>query len=127
MSHNLLKVKHKLQYILNSLYFGGFESRNAISICTARYGRYVPVHQVTGVRTVRYPAVPSKSIVGGRLREKSTVGGRLREKKKEEEEEKKKEEEEEKKKEVPRFPMLSLPSLAGDFSPARGDGTSPRA
>ncbi|RWW04693.1 hypothetical protein BHE74_00007465 [Ensete ventricosum] len=86
------------------------KARNVISICTARYGRYVLVRQVTGTRTARYQAVPPKSTVGGRLREKSTVGGRLREKKKEEEEEKKKEEEEEKKKEVPPFPALFSPT-----------------
>ncbi|RWW38217.1 hypothetical protein BHE74_00056565, partial [Ensete ventricosum] len=32
----------------------------AISTCTARYGRYIPVRQVTGTRTARYRAVPSK-------------------------------------------------------------------
>ncbi|RWW76608.1 hypothetical protein BHE74_00015291 [Ensete ventricosum] len=73
-------------------------SRFAISICNARYRRYIPVHQVTDMRTARYRAVPpkidrrrsilavgsrlkKKSTVGGRLREKSTVGGRLRKKK----------------------------------------------
>ncbi|RWV88738.1 hypothetical protein GW17_00049154 [Ensete ventricosum] len=35
-------------------------SRFAISTCTARYGRYIPVRQVTGTRTARYRAVPSK-------------------------------------------------------------------
>ncbi|RWW27586.1 hypothetical protein GW17_00007969, partial [Ensete ventricosum] len=71
--------------------------RFAISTCTARYGRYILVRQVTGTQTARYRAVPSKincqrsistidsrlkkkSTVGDRLREKSTVGGRLREK-----------------------------------------------
>ncbi|RWW23217.1 hypothetical protein GW17_00012548 [Ensete ventricosum] len=42
----------------------------SISICTARYERYVPVHQVTGTWIVRYRAVPPKSTVGDRLREK---------------------------------------------------------
>ncbi|RWW41940.1 hypothetical protein BHE74_00052541 [Ensete ventricosum] len=63
-------------------------TRFAISICTARYERYIPVRQVTGMRTTRYRVVPSKidrrrpiegeinsrrsiSAVGGRLREKS--------------------------------------------------------
>ncbi|RZS19142.1 hypothetical protein BHM03_00051474, partial [Ensete ventricosum] len=32
----------------------------AISTCTARYGRYIPVRQVTGTWTARYRAVPSK-------------------------------------------------------------------
>ncbi|RZS29006.1 hypothetical protein BHM03_00062677, partial [Ensete ventricosum] len=48
---------------------------------------YRPVRQVTGTRTARYRAVPSKidhqrsiSAVGGRLKKKSTVGGQLREK-----------------------------------------------
>ncbi|RWW27911.1 hypothetical protein GW17_00007636 [Ensete ventricosum] len=64
------------------------KAKFAISICTARYERYIPIHQVTGTRTARYRAVPSKidrrrsiSAVGGRLKKKSTVGGRLRKKK----------------------------------------------
>ncbi|RWW34018.1 hypothetical protein BHE74_00036504 [Ensete ventricosum] len=32
----------------------------AISTCIARYGRYIPVRQVTGMRTGRYRAVPPK-------------------------------------------------------------------
>ncbi|RWW04485.1 hypothetical protein GW17_00032285 [Ensete ventricosum] len=36
------------------------QARFAISTCTARYGRYIPIRQVTGTRTVRYQAVPSK-------------------------------------------------------------------
>ncbi|RZS14797.1 hypothetical protein BHM03_00046539 [Ensete ventricosum] len=72
--------------------------RFAISTCTAWYGQYILVRQVTSTRTARYQAVPSKidrrqpieeeigrlretSTVGGRLREKSTVGSRLRKKK----------------------------------------------
>ncbi|RWW21989.1 hypothetical protein GW17_00013834 [Ensete ventricosum] len=61
--------------------------RFEISTCTARYGRYIPVRQVAGTRTVRYWAVPPKidrrrsiSAVGGRLREKSIADVRLREK-----------------------------------------------
>ncbi|RRT59672.1 hypothetical protein B296_00045647 [Ensete ventricosum] len=34
--------------------------RFAISTCTARYGRYIPVRQVTSTRTARYWTVPSK-------------------------------------------------------------------
>ncbi|RZR84375.1 hypothetical protein BHM03_00011204 [Ensete ventricosum] len=64
--------------------------RFAISTCTARYERYIPVRQFTGTRTARYWAVPSKidrrrpieeEIDRRRLREKSIVGGRLRKKK----------------------------------------------
>ncbi|RZS27702.1 hypothetical protein BHM03_00061224, partial [Ensete ventricosum] len=60
----------------------------AISTCTARIGRYIPVRQVTDTRTARYRAVPPKidrrqSIlaVGSRLKKKLTVGGQLRKKK----------------------------------------------
>ncbi|RZS07053.1 hypothetical protein BHM03_00037814 [Ensete ventricosum] len=49
--------------------------RFSIPICTARYGRYIPVRQVTGTWTAHSRAVPPKSTVGSRLREKSTVGG----------------------------------------------------
>ncbi|RZS16056.1 hypothetical protein BHM03_00048020, partial [Ensete ventricosum] len=63
------------------------ESRFAISTCTARYGRFIPVRQVAGTRTARYRAVPPKI---DRRRSISAVGGRLREKREEEEEEKKK-------------------------------------
>ncbi|RWV84830.1 hypothetical protein GW17_00053426, partial [Ensete ventricosum] len=66
---------------------GQLEPRFAISTCTTRYGRYIPVRQVTGTRTARYRAVLPKidrrrsiSAVGGRLKKKSTVDGRLREK-----------------------------------------------
>ncbi|RRT55323.1 hypothetical protein B296_00048523 [Ensete ventricosum] len=34
--------------------------RFAISTCTARYGWYIPVRQVTGTRTARYRMVSSK-------------------------------------------------------------------
>ncbi|RWW19063.1 hypothetical protein GW17_00016911 [Ensete ventricosum] len=34
--------------------------RFAILTCIARYGRYIPVRQVTGTWTARYRAVPSK-------------------------------------------------------------------
>ncbi|RWV98713.1 hypothetical protein GW17_00038419, partial [Ensete ventricosum] len=47
----------------------------------ARTTQYVPVRQLTGTRTSHYCAIPLKSTVDGRLREKSTVGGRLRKKK----------------------------------------------
>ncbi|RZS02828.1 hypothetical protein BHM03_00032916 [Ensete ventricosum] len=59
----------------------------------ARTARYIPVRQLTDTRTGRYRAVPLKSIVCGRLKEKSTIDDRLR-KKKEQEEKKRKEEEE---------------------------------
>ncbi|RWW67569.1 hypothetical protein BHE74_00024970 [Ensete ventricosum] len=60
-------------------------TRFAISTCTTRYKRYIPVRQVTGTQTALYRVVPSKidrqrSIlaVDGRLKKKSTVGaGRL--------------------------------------------------
>ncbi|RRT35223.1 hypothetical protein B296_00051925 [Ensete ventricosum] len=50
-------------------------SRFSIPICTAHAGWYVPVRQVIGRRTARYRAVPPKSTVDGRLKEKSIVGG----------------------------------------------------
>ncbi|RWW14680.1 hypothetical protein GW17_00021529 [Ensete ventricosum] len=101
----------------------------------------VPVHQVTGTRTVRYWAVPpkidrrrsistvggrlkKKSIVGGRLREKSIVDGRLRKKKG------RRRGKEKKKRRIPRPRPVAArgsPALAVAFSPVRGDGTSPRA
>ncbi|RZS13929.1 hypothetical protein BHM03_00045564 [Ensete ventricosum] len=37
------------------------ESRFSVLICTARYERYVPVRQDTGMRTTCYQAVLSKS------------------------------------------------------------------
>ncbi|RZR70675.1 hypothetical protein BHM03_00001044, partial [Ensete ventricosum] len=49
--------------------------RFAISIFTARYGQYIPVHQVAGTRTARYRAVPPKI---DRRRSISTVGDRLK-------------------------------------------------
>ncbi|RWW20420.1 hypothetical protein GW17_00015470 [Ensete ventricosum] len=56
--------------------------RFAISTCTAQYGRYIPVRQVTSTRTSRYWAVPPKidrqrliSAVDGRLKKKSLDGG----------------------------------------------------
>ncbi|RWW31454.1 hypothetical protein GW17_00003913 [Ensete ventricosum] len=68
-------------------------TRFAISTCTARYGRYIPVRQVTDTWTARYRAVPSKidcrrsiSAVGSRLRKKK---GRKRGKGKKKEEGKK--------------------------------------
>ncbi|RWW88228.1 hypothetical protein BHE74_00002907 [Ensete ventricosum] len=41
-------------------------SRFAISMFTTRYGRYIPVRQVAGTRTVSYRAVPPK--IDGRLK-----------------------------------------------------------
>ncbi|RZS27232.1 hypothetical protein BHM03_00060669 [Ensete ventricosum] len=46
-----------------------------------RTARYIPVWQLTGTWTGRYRAVPLRSAVGGRFKEKTTVGGRLRKKK----------------------------------------------
>ncbi|RWW48620.1 hypothetical protein BHE74_00045292 [Ensete ventricosum] len=47
----------------------------AISIFTARYGRYILVRQVAGTRTAHYRAVPPKI---DRWRSISAVGGRLK-------------------------------------------------
>ncbi|RWW57635.1 hypothetical protein BHE74_00035555 [Ensete ventricosum] len=55
-------------------------ARFAISTCTARYGRYISVRQVTGTRTPATGRFRQKSTVGGRLKKKSTVGGRLKKK-----------------------------------------------
>ncbi|RWW47581.1 hypothetical protein BHE74_00046407 [Ensete ventricosum] len=106
------------------------------------YGRYIPVRQVTGTRTARYRAVPSKidrrrsvSAVAGRLKKKSTVGGRLREidrrRSIEEEKGKKKRKRKKKKKRgrtntsPTRRPRLRAVvarwSPAAAFSPTRGD------
>ncbi|RRT57132.1 hypothetical protein B296_00045746, partial [Ensete ventricosum] len=91
-------------------------------------------YMVISMQIDRYQAVPPKSTVGGRLREKSTVDDRLREKKERRRRRRrgKEEEEEGKKKEIPcarrrRWVTraLSSPSPVGDFSPARGDGASP--
>ncbi|RRT54658.1 hypothetical protein B296_00040492 [Ensete ventricosum] len=46
----------------------------------ARTAWYISVRQLTSMRTGRYRAVPLKSAIGGRLKEKSTVGGRLKKK-----------------------------------------------
>ncbi|RRT42087.1 hypothetical protein B296_00057356, partial [Ensete ventricosum] len=90
-------------------------------------GGTIPIRQVTGKWIACNRAVPPKSTVGSRLREKLTVGGRLREKsvvdrgkKREEEEEEKKKEEEEKKKEdllSPCHPCLHVVVACG--SPTR--------
>ncbi|RWW34965.1 hypothetical protein GW17_00000237 [Ensete ventricosum] len=111
--------------------------RFAISTYTIRYGRYIPIRQVTGTRTTRYRAVPSKidrrrsiSAVDDRLKKKSTVGGRLR--KKREEEEKKKKEEGKKEylarapsspacRRRPRPRPLLLPRKETEHLPTRGD------
>ncbi|RWW32623.1 hypothetical protein GW17_00002681 [Ensete ventricosum] len=124
---------------LEPIYDNGHANGFAISICTTRYGRYTPVHQVTGTRIVCYPAVPPKidhrqsiSAVGGRLREKSTVGGRLREKstigdRLREKKGRRRRGGEERSTSFPHVVLARTPSLpAGAFSPAQGDGTSPR-
>ncbi|RWW18527.1 hypothetical protein GW17_00017479 [Ensete ventricosum] len=132
--------------------YGGKKPRFVILTCTTRIGRYIPVRQVIDTRTARYRAVPpkidhrwsistvggrlkKKSTVGGRLREKSTIGGRLRKKKgRRRGKEKKEEEKKEYLARVPSSPVCrhrprvacasSPPAIA--FSPARGDGASPR-
>ncbi|RWW45203.1 hypothetical protein BHE74_00048968 [Ensete ventricosum] len=45
---------------IKSLSMKSFYPRFAISIFTARYGRYIPVRQVAGTRTARYRAVQPK-------------------------------------------------------------------
>ncbi|RWW74656.1 hypothetical protein BHE74_00017396 [Ensete ventricosum] len=58
----------------------------AISTCTARYRRYIPVRQVTGMRTVRYRAVPSKidrrRLIGGEIDHRRSIEGEKGKKKK---------------------------------------------
>ncbi|RWW09056.1 hypothetical protein GW17_00027467 [Ensete ventricosum] len=51
-----------------------------ITYCTVRpcTARYVPVRQLTGMRTVATGLYCQKATADGRLKEKSTVGGRLR-------------------------------------------------
>ncbi|RZR82655.1 hypothetical protein BHM03_00009109 [Ensete ventricosum] len=139
----VLKVRH----------FESYRSMQAVRInlpadcgktCTARY---IPVRQLTGMRTGRYRAVPLRSVVGsrfrsstvdfrrrwsisavcGRFKEKSIVGGRLRKKK--ERRRRGKEEEEEKYLASPqrrvRPGVACAPSpSAGFFLPARN--VSPR-
>ncbi|RWW19538.1 hypothetical protein BHE74_00024625, partial [Ensete ventricosum] len=56
-------------------------ARFAISVCTAWYGRYIPVRQVIDIRLPTTRRYRQKSIVGGRLREKK---GRRRRRGKEE-------------------------------------------
>ncbi|RWW14552.1 hypothetical protein GW17_00021663 [Ensete ventricosum] len=77
-----------------------YQPRFSIPIYIAHTRWYVPVRQVIGTRTARYRAVPPKSIVGGRLREKK---GRRRRKKKEE-----RRGEEER---IPRVVLARAPSL----------------
>ncbi|RWW01664.1 hypothetical protein GW17_00035283 [Ensete ventricosum] len=71
-------------------------SRFAISTCTARYGRYIPIRQVTGTWTASYQTVPPKidrqrSIQGeiDRRRSIEEEKGKKKEEKKKKEEEKK--------------------------------------
>ncbi|RWW36496.1 hypothetical protein BHE74_00058483, partial [Ensete ventricosum] len=145
MRYWLSNKSFSLISILSNMAFY-FLTRFAILTCTAQYGRYIPVRQVTGMRTARYRAVPSKidhrrsiSVIGGRLKKKSTVGGRLREKsivgsqlrkKKERRRGKEKKNEEGKKEYLARLHVVvasGLPVAAVAFSPARGDGASPHA
>ncbi|RZR88657.1 hypothetical protein BHM03_00016277 [Ensete ventricosum] len=53
----------------------------AISTCTARYGRYISIRQVTSTRIARYRAVPSKIDRWRPIEEEIDVDGRLRKKK----------------------------------------------
>ncbi|RWW55544.1 hypothetical protein BHE74_00037813, partial [Ensete ventricosum] len=57
--------------------------RFTILTCTARYEKYISVRQVTGTRTARYWAVPSK--IGRRRSIEEEKGGKKRKRKKEEE------------------------------------------
>ncbi|RRT80061.1 hypothetical protein B296_00012429 [Ensete ventricosum] len=58
----------------------------AISTCTARYRRYIPVRQVTGMRTVRYWAIPPKidrrRLIGGEIDRRRSIEGEKGKKKK---------------------------------------------
>ncbi|RZS05857.1 hypothetical protein BHM03_00036414 [Ensete ventricosum] len=62
--------------------------RFAISTCTARYWRYIPVHQVAGTWTARYPTVPPKidrqqyRSIGGEIDRWWSIDGEKRKKKK---------------------------------------------
>ncbi|RZS17692.1 hypothetical protein BHM03_00049873 [Ensete ventricosum] len=114
------------------------EARFEILSCTAWYGRYIPVRQFTGTRTAHYRMVPSK------IDRRRSIEGDRRKREEEEEEEKKKKKKKKRRRRnktstvVARAPSLaprrrprvaralSPSALAGDFSLARGDGTSPR-
>ncbi|RWW14342.1 hypothetical protein GW17_00021890, partial [Ensete ventricosum] len=128
--------------------------RFAISTCTARYGWYILVRQVTGTRTARYRAVPSKidrrqpieEGIGRRRSIEEEIDHRWsiereidRRRSIEEEKGKKKRKRKKKKREerIPRPPAVAARgrlravaargSPTAAFSPARGDGASPCA
>ncbi|RWW46049.1 hypothetical protein BHE74_00048048 [Ensete ventricosum] len=93
----------------------------------ARTARYVPDRQLTGTRTGRYQAVPLKSAVGGRLREKSTVDNRLRKKKGRKKKKRKRRNTSPVRPRVTRAPSppASPRRPRATFLPTWGDGTSP--
>ncbi|RWW28589.1 hypothetical protein GW17_00006925, partial [Ensete ventricosum] len=97
-------------------------TRFIILTCTARYGRYIPVRQVTGTRTARYWAVLSKIDFRQPI-EEEIDRRRSIEEEKGKKKRKRKKKEEGKKKYLARSPS----SPAAAFSPTRGDGASPRA
>ncbi|RWW78215.1 hypothetical protein BHE74_00013568, partial [Ensete ventricosum] len=81
--------------------------------------KVIPKAKVTSTRIARYLAVPPKSTIGGRLREKLIVGGQLREKKgRRGKEERRRRGEEERSTNFPHTALArasSPPSLASDF------------
>ncbi|RWW41685.1 hypothetical protein BHE74_00052818, partial [Ensete ventricosum] len=106
-------------------------------VCNFDPGRYIPVRQVTGTRTAHYRVVSLKidcrwsiSVVGGRLKKKSTVGGRLRKKKGRIRGKEKKKRGRKNTSPAHRPRRLAVACARGEetaaFSPARGDGASPR-
>ncbi|RWV93965.1 hypothetical protein GW17_00043542 [Ensete ventricosum] len=112
----------------------------AISTCTARYGRYISVCQVTGTRTARYRAVPPKidlrrqteeeidrrRLIEGEIDRRWSIEGEIDRRRSIEEENGKKK----KKRREERIPRSRAVAATGSplvaFSPARGDGASPR-
>ncbi|RZR75035.1 hypothetical protein BHM03_00048336, partial [Ensete ventricosum] len=106
----------------------------SISICTARYGRYVSVCHIIGTLTARYRAVPLKSTVGGRFQpsavdfshrrsiegEKGKKKKKKRKRRKKKEERRKKKEEEKKKVYLASSPPAGRPcTVAARGSPTR--------
>ncbi|RWW67781.1 hypothetical protein BHE74_00024743 [Ensete ventricosum] len=108
------------------------ETRFAISICTARYGWYISVCQVIGTRTARYRVVPPKidcwRWISGEINHWLSIEEEKGKKKKKRKRRKKNKNLLSMRRPRPRVARASSPpSPAGAFSPARGDGTSPRA
>ncbi|RWW30463.1 hypothetical protein GW17_00004948, partial [Ensete ventricosum] len=111
----------------------------------AQYGQYIPVHQVTGMRTARYrvvtPKIGRRRPIEGEIDHRRSIEGEKGKKKKRKRRKKKKR----RRTYFPRDILAlargcffsragrhsshatSSPSPAGAFSPARGDGMSPRA